>query len=402
MRHSALIRVLAVAALLAFGSISPAHALPYPDDDPFYAAPADIGSYSNGAIVQARRIAMFGLPLPVSAWQVKYRSTDSSERPVAAVTTVLAPLLPWFGPGARPLLSYQIAEDSLGTRCAPSYGLGGGWDLGGINTYIDTPFIATALGRGWAVVTSDYEGPQSRFLDGVDSGRLVLDGIRAARALAPDGVNDASPIGAWGYSGGAFATLWAAQLQPRYAPDVRFAGITSGGVPADWTAIARGVDGTAQAGLAMLVLIATARNDTGNGVLELLNDRGRALVSNESGSCGGDLVAKYVNAHADDFARAPGLFANPVFKAATDIQELGAVAPRAPLYLYHSNSDDVIPVAGYTALVNRYCAAGADIAYRHSPFPGHNPAAVGEAPGAFGYLSDRFAGIPVPAGCRGD
>ncbi|MEU7767068.1 lipase family protein [Nocardia sp. NPDC049190] len=33
--------------------------------------------------------------------------------------------------------------------------------------------------RGWIVVVSDYEGPQSRLFDGVTSGRGVLDGIRA-------------------------------------------------------------------------------------------------------------------------------------------------------------------------------------------------------------------------------
>ncbi|BDT97395.1 MULTISPECIES: lipase family protein [Nocardia] len=378
-----------------------AHAeLPPPDRDPFYAAPADLARYGNGAVLDSRPIALFGLPLPISAWQVKYRTTDASDDPVADVATVLVPMLPWFGRGARPLLSYQVPEDSLGTRCAPSFALRGGWDTGAVNTVIDTPFMAEALRRGWAVVASDYEGPRSRFLDGVNSGRGVLDGIRAARDLPQAGLGPATPIGAWGYSGGAFATLWAAQLQPEYAPDVRFAGITSGGVPADWPAIAREADGTVQSGLALLILFALARNDPGNGLLELLNDRGRAALAENATMCGSDLVPKYVGARVDDFAVVPDLLRHPIFRAATDAQELGGSAPETPMYLYHSLTDDVIPVAGFTDLIGRYCAQGALITSVHSMLPTHNPAAIGEAPGAMNFLADRFAGLPVFPGCR--
>ncbi|MBF6224446.1 lipase [Nocardia abscessus] len=374
--------------------------LPPPDLDPFYAPPANLEEYRNGAVLDSRPIALFGLPLPISTWQVKYRSTDASDDPIADVATVMVPMLPWFGPGARPLLSYQVPEDSLGTRCAPSFALRGGWDTGAVNTLIDTPFMAEALRRGWAVVVSDYEGPWSRFLDGVNSGRGVLDGIRAARDFPPAGLGPATPIGAWGYSGGAFATLWAAQIQPWYAPDVQFAGLTSGGVPADWPAIAREADGTVQAGLALLILFALARNDPGGGLLELLNDRGHAALVENGAACGSDLVPKYVGARVDDFALVPDLLSHPAFRAATDAQELGGSAPAAPMYLYHSLTDDVIPVAGFTDLVGRYCARGATATSVHSMLPTHNPAAIGEAPGAMNFLAERFAGLPVVPGCR--
>ncbi|MEV4127548.1 lipase family protein [Nocardia sp. NPDC049707] len=389
-----------VLAVVAFAFVPVARAVPSPDPDPFHPASIDLAPQPAGAILQARSFALYGLPLPVTAWQVQYRTSDTNGSPIAGTATVLVPNWLWLGPGQRPLLSYQIAEDSLDTRCAPSYALRGGWDLGAANTYIDTLFIAEALRRGWAVVASDYEGPDSRFLDGVNSGRAVLDGIRAARALAPGGVGPASPIGAWGYSGGAFATLWAAQIQPEYAPDIRFAGITSGGVPADWPATTQGVDGTVQAGLAMLVLIAIAKNDPNSGVPELLNERGRIALAEDASACGPDFIVKYGNAHVDDFSAVPDVLSHPVFRAATDRQELGGSAPIMPMYLYHSTTDDVVPVAGFTDLVGRYCAQGADLTFVHSPLPGHNVAAIGEAAGAMGFLADRFAGVPVAPGCH--
>ncbi len=394
------VQVVLLAAVVALSMAAPSAAIPRPDVDPFYAAPADLADYPAGAITRSRPIALLGLPLPVSAWQVQYRTNDAGGTPTPGMATMLVPQFPWLGPGDRPLLSYQVPEDSLGTQCAPSYALRGGWELSGITTFIDTPFMADALRRGWALVVSDYQGPGSRFIDGVNSGHGVLDGIRAARAFAPGGVGPASPVGAYGYSGGAFATLWAAQLQPGYAPDVRFAGIAAGGVPADWPAIARGVDGGVQAGLALLIVLSIARDHPGSGVADLLNERGRTMLAEDGSACGSDLVLKYTDARVDDFSIEPNLLSHPAFRAATDAQELGASAPQAPAYLYHSTTDDVIPFAGFTALVERYCALGADITYTYSTLPGHNPTAIVEWFGAMNYLGDRFAGVPVAAGCH--
>ncbi|WP_330183528.1 lipase family protein [Nocardia sp. NBC_01503] len=378
-----------------------AEGVPVPDEDPFYVAPSGLEANVNGAVLNSRPISVLGLGLPVAGWQLQYRSTDSAGGAVADVATVMTPLLPWLGGGGRPLLSYQVAEDSLGTRCAPSFALRGGRDFSIVNTALDIPFLTAMLLRGWAVVVSDYEGPQSRFFDGVNSGRGVLDGVRAARSFAPVGITADSPIGAWGYSGGAFATLWAMQQRASYAPELWFSGVAAGGVPADIAAISRKVDGGIQAGLAVLMVVAFARIDPDSGLAEDLNDRGRELLVRESAACGADMVLRHLNRQLDEYSDTPNLLWHPQFQAATDRQELGAVAPDMPLYMYHSNADDVIPVGGFTALVHRYCALGANISVVHSGIPGHNPAAAVESIGAMNYLGDRFAGIPAAAGCTG-
>ncbi|MGW4356176.1 lipase family protein [Nocardia sp. NPDC004582] len=388
----------ALALLAAAIAVPGARAeIPFPDNDPFYSTPIGLGEYDNGAVIDSRPITVFGLPLPVAGWQVRYRTTDSAGEAAADVATLMTPLAPWTGPGDRPLLSYQIAEDSLGTRCAPSFALRGGRDFAITNTLLDVPFLAEAMRRGWAVVVSDYEGARSRFFDGVNSGRAVLDGVRAAKSFAPLGITGNSPLGAWGYSGGAFATLWAMQLRAGYAPELWFSGVTSGGVPADIPAIARGVDGSVQAGLGVLILIAMTRDDPG--LADSLNDSGRALIARESDSCGSDLVVHHVFRHIDEYSAIPDLLGSTAFRSVTERQELGGWAPDVPLYLYHSDSDDVIPSQGFSELVDRYCALGATLTAVHSGIPGHNPAAVGEALGAMNFLADRFAGEPVTAGC---
>ncbi|WP_067886507.1 lipase family protein [Nocardia vaccinii] len=393
--------VLTVAIALVLGLLSAQVArgeVLAPDVDPFYSAPADLAAHPAGAVLGIRPIGVFGLPLPVSAWQLRYRTTDSVNRPMLDVATVVVPTTSWDR-GPRPLLSYQVPEDSLGTRCAPSYALSGGHDPGVVNTLLDVPFMTAALLRGWGLVISDYEGPYSRFMDGPGAGRAVLDGVRAALNFAPGGLRATSPVGAWGYSGGAFATLWAAQLRASYAPQVRFAGISTGGVPAGIPAIARRVDGGIQAGLALLIVMALARNHPESGLPGMLNDRGRGLLAANATACGSELVPRYVNAHVDDFSAAPELLASKEFRSVAAANELGGNPPDAPLYTYHSNSDDVIPVAGFDSLVERYCATGATLTAIHSPFPTHNGAAVGEALGGMNFLADRFAGRPVTPGC---
>ncbi|RMI29682.1 lipase family protein [Nocardia stercoris] len=391
----------AVAALTVPLSVAPVQAdQPSPDSDPFYSVPADVSSYGNGTLLGARPISLFGLPVPVSAWQIRYRTTDSTGKAIADVATVLVPQGEWNGPGARPVLAYQMPEDSLGTACAPSYALSGGGGAALANALPDVPYIGTALLRGWSLVLSDYEGPQSRFLDGLTEGRGVLDGIRAARSFGPSGIGPASPLGMWGYSGGAFATLWAAQLRASYAPDVVPVGLTAGGVPADVAELAAHVDGGGQAGLSLLILLAMIRQEQQTGLAELLNPKGQALQADSAGACGTDLVLAHPRAHADDYATAPGVLTSPQFLAAAERNRLGNIRIDVPAYLYHSTTDDTVPVDGFSAMVDRYCAQGVALTAVHSSWPSHNGAAIGEAGGAMKFLADRFAGVPAPTGCN--
>jgi hypothetical protein len=52
-----------------------------------------------------------------------------------------------------------------------------------------------------------------------------------------------------GYSGGALASQWANEVQSTYAPELKFAGVAAGGVPADIEYVARRIDGGVFAGI---------------------------------------------------------------------------------------------------------------------------------------------------------
>jgi acetyl esterase/lipase len=380
---------------------------PVPDKDPFYAVPDGIADLPNGTVLDSRQITAYSglLKMPATAWQVKYKTLDSQGRPTATVTTVLVPNSPWTGKGPRPLVSYQVAEDGVGSKCSASYGLSAGLQLGSQavtgNAALETVLMRLALQRGWAVAAPDYEGPRSEFLGADMEAQGVLDGIRAAIGFQPAGVSDEAPIAMWGYSGGALASTLAAQLQPSYAPDVKLAGIVLGGAVGDLKSSLAAFDKLGLGGASVIGLIGLSRAHPDLHLEQYLNAAGqRAIVASQS-DCLADALLRYPGRTSASFSL-PGFLDGPVLtKLLRESSPLGRPGtPSAPVYDYHAGQDELAPIGPDRELMARYCADG--VAVQHVEFPGEHlsEVAVG-APGALAYIADRFAGLPAPSNCSG-
>jgi hypothetical protein len=85
------------------------------------------------------------------------------------------------------------------------------------------------------VTIPNYEGPLGAFGAGFNAAHTVLDGLRACASLRDIIGTEASNVqlALWGYSGGAHASAWAAELQDKYAPDVKITGAAIGGLPSN-------------------------------------------------------------------------------------------------------------------------------------------------------------------------
>lgn len=376
---------------------------PPPDEDPFFAVPKRLAKVANGAVLASRPVeAVAGpLPMPATSWQVKYRSQDTQGRPTATVTTLMVPDAPWPGPGPRPLLSYQTAEDGIGARCAPSYALTAGLDAGGTNSNAETLIVRLALERGWTVAVPDYEGPHSEFLGAQGSGRMVLDGIRAARRFKPAAVDPEAPIGMWGYSGGSLATAIAAQLQRRHAPHLRLAGIALGGTVADIKATIRAFDGSAVGGAIIMGLAGVDRAYPRYRLKQYLNDFGREAYEAVQKDCINDAAQRYPGLKFADIESVPNALElpqlQPLFRRISPLHVRGV--PSAPVYEYHAVGDELAPVAPARELVRRYCDAGVPVLMEEKLAGEHISEAAAGAPGALDYLGARFAGEPPRSSC---
>ncbi|MCP2341392.1 lipase family protein [Actinomadura rupiterrae] len=395
---------MAAAALAAVALMAaPAHAdapapgsVP-PDQDPFYAAPANIGTYAPGQIVATRPVtpAVGYLAWQVKAWQISYRTSDSHGAPELAVTSLLVPTGAWTGQGARPVVSLQAAEDSTGTQCSPSY------DLDSNSSFSSTNAVQAEqmLVMGWAVAEPDFEGPKSVFMGGLQAGHAVLDGIRAVRNFGQAGIGTGNRWGLYGYSGGAEATGWAAQLQPSYAPEIKLAGAAMGGTPADPAAVARSLDGGPSAGFEAAAAASLEAEYPEAGISGLLNAQGVTALRESRGQCIGTLLAKFKGMKLADYSTVPDPLAVPSVAKVLKENTLGATPPATPIYDYHSNADEIVPVGQDDTLVHDWCAAGATVQKTRDPFGQHTQQAVFRALSVNMFLNDRFTGKPGQNDC---
>lgn len=361
-----------------------AQSIPEPADDPFYEPADGFEAKQPGDVLKQREVTVTGM----KATQLQLRSTDAKDRPITVVSTLIVP--PGPAPaGKRPLLSYQPATDSLGDQCNPSYTLR-------TNSEKELPLLSLGLAQGWAVVVTDYQGPRNAYGPGRLEGHAVLDGVRAVKSLEEAGLAD-SPVGLWGYSGGGLATGWAAELQPTYAPELELTAVAAGGTPADLGAAAKVMDGSLSSGLALGAIIGLTREYPE--LESLMNDAGRKLKEEAGDMCVSELATTYPFKKINSYTTSKDPLNEPVAKQVLALNTMGSDAPEAPVYLYHSRFDQLIPHASAAKVAKQWCAQGTKVTFYTDYLSEHVVLAVSGAPAAVGYLGARFKGVNVPSTC---
>lgn len=362
---------------------------PIPDADGFYAPPGNLGDFAPGDVINSRIVPGHGFP-GSTVWQLLFRSTNSSDNPIAAVTTLIVP----GGGGARPLVSYQPFVNSLGLQCAPSHSLFDG-------SMQEAPALNLLLARGWAVAVPDHLGPTSAYGAARMGGMVTLDGIRAAKRFAPAGLGG-SPVGLAGYSGGAMSTGFAGVLAPEYAPELPIVGLAMGGVPVNPGKLALQIGNVPHPlfGLGFAVAVGLEREYPGEMNLDRgLSPAGLAMRAQMANACVGEIINMGAG-HAIGEMFNAGMEAD-----ATNIRilhenslEIYPGVPRVPVYQWHGGNDQV-PLDLALGTAGRYCASGTPVLFDVIPGADHGTAIFSGAPRAFNYLGDRFAGLGAPSNC---
>ncbi|MEV5003735.1 lipase family protein [Nocardioides sp. LML1-1-1.1] len=335
--------------------------------------------------------------LPARAWQVRYRSTNATGGVDVVSGTVLVPRTPWTGRGSRPVVGFAVGTQGLADRCAASAQLRAG-------TEYETPQIAQALARGWAVAVTDYPGlgtpGEHPYVVTRALGRAVLDSVRAARRLPGAGLAPDGPVAIYGWSEGGGAAGGAIEQQPSYAPDVRITGAVVGAAPSDFDALLERHDGSP---FAFLLAYAASGFTSAYPDVDLdpyLTPLGRQVVSWVRTTCIYDAIAVGLllpKQLARYFTVDPRTI--PAFRRRMDENELGRVAPRTPVLVSYARQDEIMPFAMGQALFHAWCARGADARFLALPLAEHVSGAVLLAPQGMAYLADRFAGKAAPDDC---
>jgi len=374
---------------------------PAPDSDPFYAQPSPFPNLAPGSILAARAVTyapVGGTPLTNPAWEIKFVSRDTNMKPIAAVATVVEPLIRPTGP----LLAVAYAEDGLGSQCAPSHAVTG--STTDSNEQAEAGFPLQGLAKGWILVYPDYEGPFSAFASSRLEGHITLDSIRAAERFAPLGLSRATPVGMTGYSGGAIAMGWAASLEREYAPDLNIVAIASGGTPANFEQVAANIDTNPVANAAFFSLILSSLVGLNRSFPQLLtpilNAKGVAAATSLENGCVGQTSngASSPTGLLTDYTTVN--FFTPPHDNVMPLSDLPLAGhpPVANVFVYHSKVDELIPIAGATTMVRAWCASGSSVEY-YRGVGDHVSFEVQMVPAVYAYLASRFKGTTaVPTG----
>ncbi len=431
-RLGAVVGAFAVAAA-TFGTVAvPADASPRhapaavveasaPLDDAFYdyTGRKPLREVPLGAVLKRRTVSysIQGLALPIKAVQLLYRTKNAVGRPVVNVTTVVRPLVPILD---RPkVVSYQSFYDSLDPADQPSAQIAGGHGVGGLIANAETLLFAPLLLAGYTINIPDTEGQDADFAAGPEYGMTTLDSLRAISRAPVTGVRRHTPIGLIGYSGGAIASEWAAELAPTYAPRVseRIVGTAIGGVLVHPGHNLHYIDGSLLwSGVLPMALVGLSRAynvDLGR----YASAYGKSVLEQ----------MRHVSITAA-LGRYPGLtwaeLAKPRYQVPEKVGPFVRIAnrlimstggtPTAPMFIGQGTAGDLegtpgnkpgigkgdgVMIAGdVRTLARRYCSRG--VVVQHKEYAGtHVSSTVQWLPQAYGWLTARFRGETAPSSC---
>ena len=379
----------------------------------------DGGNFSDltpGQIIETRHLPYhaFGFSGPVDVVQIKFRTTNAQGEPTHGVTSVVKPPVPQNDR----LVSFHSVYDSLDPSHSPSRAIQGDVALGTIASSAETATVAGFLANGTTVAITDIEGQDAHFAAGPEYGTTTLDALRAALAEPSTGLGDNTKIGLLGYSGGAIATNWAAQLAPEYAPEIneKLVGAATGGLLVNGLHNIKYLDGSLSwAGILPMTIVGLSKS-YGIDLDPYLSDHGRritseiqnASISEITGGYGGITWASLVKPEYKDPTSIPELVdvvnkinlgqapdpEVPFFIGQATKGELDGTQPNPEV----GGGDGVMVAGDVRTVAHKICDAGNPVQYEEYPLP-HTAAFAVWYPTASLWLKDRFDGKPAPNNC---
>ena len=384
-----------------------------------YTGSRPLAQVPPGTVLKTRTLSyhVLGIPLPVRVIQLQYRSAGALGQPTVNVTSVLKPPVPLSSPRA---VSYQSFYDTLNPADEPSVQIAGDVTLGGLITDAESVIIAPLLLQGDTVIVPDTEGQTADFSSGREYGINTLNSIRAATSSQLTGIAAGTPVGMIGYSGGAIATDWAAQLAPSYAPDVNrhLVGAAEGGILADPAHNLTYISGSLSwAGTIPMAIIGIARGYHID-IQPYLSSYGRQLYGKLQKASITSVLSQYPGLTFAQLVKPR--YANPasihiLVRVENKLDAGLAGSPTIPMFMGQGadgilegtpgdkpgiGPGDGVMIAGdVRTLARGFCSSGTAVDYTQYDLLSHVTAFPVWGPAALAWLGGRFAGAQAPDDC---
>jgi acetyl esterase/lipase len=346
-----------------------------------------LAAQQAGTLISAEPVA--ALAPGESAWRVKYITTDADHHRLTVSGMVVAPR--GTTPHPRNVIAWAHGTWGVATKCAPSLSP---------RFFAATPALATMVSQGYVVVAPDFPGlgstPPHPYLVGADTGRSVLDAVRAARSIAA--AHAGARFAVWGESQGGHAALWTAAIARNYAPDLYLVGTAAAAPPADLVANFRdGSDLNVQAMLAAFatyswsrhyaVPLTTAFGKVDSGIVRRLAENNCIQLDKRPrlGTILGIAAIKRSLKSKDITRIEPWM-------GYMRTNSVNAARIPGPLLIAQSVADPVVAPRVTKAFAERVCRARRPVRYIDLPGGDHGHTALNSATATLSWIAGRFKG----------
>lgn len=335
-------------------------------------------------------------PGGMQAWRVAYWTTNAGGKLIRVTGMVVAPreVIP---PKPRDVLAWAHGTSGVATRCAPSL----------------TPAFWThspgleGVRKGYVVVAPDYPGLGSPgvhpYLVGPDTGRSVLDAVRAARSIP--GAAAGNRFAVWGESQGGHAALWTGQVAHAYAPDLDLVGVAAAAPVTDLIQNLRQVPNK-PVGAMLTAFLGYSWSHHYD-----------APLSAFAGSQTRGIITRLAQNNCIELEKKPKLstmLGIVTVQSRLKGKDLGTIQPWAqlartnspstrpfgvPLLIAQNPKDDLVAPAVTRTHAHALCAAGARLQWLDIAGSGHATSAKDSSRETLAWIADRFAGKRAPTSC---
>lgn len=350
-----------------------------PQGEDFYVPPSPLPAGEPGDVIWSDTVSTLS---GVTLYKVLYLSTTVADEPTAVSGLV------WVPDNVKadaPVLSYAHGTTGLGDQCAPSKS-----DGAGESALIAAPFVE----RGFIVAATDYEGSGTPgvhpYVVGKSEAHGTLDIIRAARKMTQ--TSGQSVI--WGHSQGGGAALMTAEIAPTYAPDTNVVGSVAGAPAVELKLLAAVLRTSPFFGYVFMAGAGFEAAYPDIDLGEVLTEEGLTMVKTASETCSEihDMVrgkdpALYIT--KDPASVEP-------FASYLETNTPGNVSTSVPIFVYHGENDEQIPVLGSKLYLERACATGGSTILRKTyPNVGHVEVIAAAQADIVTWIDQRLAGAPA-------
>ncbi|WP_223204814.1 lipase family protein [Gordonia jinghuaiqii] len=347
---------------------------PLVSGDPFYDEPRLRGTEKPGDVLKAKKVAVqfMGVrPGKLDAYKLMYVTRGLQNEPEISTGILMIPR-DGRSDATRPVVGYQLANDSVGAYCHPSTMWTGGDPMDGASWSALGP-LAQFFGKGYAVMMSDVGNDGDPKPHGVFAGKFagnaLLDGLRAALRHEDTELSPKSALGVFGIAGGGVGAAFAAESAKNYAPELNIKGVVLEGMVVDQKSFIRTADGSVGSAFVLATLLGLEPRYPEMKLDEKFTPAGKAIADVFRTQC---QTPAYFTM---PFVPMSALFKsgqNPAdiadFQSVYRDNRLGNKAPAAPVLVASCVADDspmsLVPAADSRQLVADYRRGGTQVDYQ--------------------------------------